>query len=117
MSYPKIDGEIPDSLMTLINYGVERLFEGLKMDMKEYPGGIEQAAADLGVKKNTTYCLANPRHASSMNLSTVVNFLAISPATNLKGAFIEVADVFARYRENEAKRKLEKYKSQIGALK
>lgn len=115
MPYPKdVNGEVPESLMSLINYGVERVFEGLKDDIRTYPGGIGQCAADIGVKENTIHCLANPRHTSQMRLSTLINFLAVSPATNLRVALTEVADTFSRYRENEAKRKLEKLREQIG---
>ena len=118
--YPIIDVlpiPISDSQGELINYGVARIFEALDDDIKTFPGGYEECAARLGIKKNTAYCLSNPRHESQMSVSNLVNFLAVNNATNIKAAFIEVADVLARYRQNEAKRKLEKLKSQIEALK
>lgn len=108
--------EIEESTSTLIRYGVERVFEALRADVKVHPGGIEGFARDMGVVSNTVYCWLNPNHGRQMSLSTLVTFFMVSPGTNVRLALTEIADFMARHRENEARQKLERLRAKIGGL-
>lgn len=105
------------STSALIHWGVERVFEALRADVRAYPGGIEEFAKDFGVAPNTVYCWCNPNHGRQMTLSNFVQFLIVSQGTHTKQAILDVADTFARQREAEANRKLQAIKAKLGHIK
>ncbi|MCQ4574559.1 MAG: hypothetical protein NOU37_04870 [Candidatus Brocadiales bacterium] len=110
--------EIEESTSSLLTYGVQLVFEGIRKDVMAHPGGLEGFARDVGVLPNTVHCWWNPNHKRAMPLSTLVTLLLVNPGTHTKSAVLEVADVFSQHREKLVVRKLEKLRKELGgALK
>ena len=105
--------QIEESTGTLLEYGVQRVFEGVQKDIKAHPGGVEGFCKDVGINPDSARCWWNPNHASSIRLSGFVTLLLVNPGTHTKSAISEVADIFAQHRKRVVERKLVKMKAQL----
>ena len=108
--------EIEESTGTLLEYGIQCVFEGVQKDIKAHPGGIQGFCKDVGINPDTARCWWNAKHVSSIRLSGFITLLLVNPGTHTKSAISEVADVFAQHRKRVVERKLQKIRGQMAKV-